>query len=306
MREGELLRHIYARSAGLAGIPQVAVGPGDDCAVVRAGGGDVLLKVDQVVAGRHFRPPPGTPIDLIARKAVGRAVSDIAAMAGTPVCSLAGAVLPPGAAWADELFDAMSVWAGRWGCPLVGGDICISEEPSPSPHGPGGLPVLGVTIMGTPHPARGPVLRSGARPGDGVYVTGLLGATLDPRTGLGHHLAFEPRLAEAMALADGLGAGLHAMMDISDGLGLDASRLAAASGVRIELDAGAFPLREGADWRGAAGDGEDYELLFTTDAGEIPIPAWRVGVVARGSGCTIRGPGGEVADAGAFGWEHGR
>ena len=330
MREGELLRHIYNRSAALAAFPRVLVGPGDDCAVVATpGGGRLLLKVDQAVAGRHFRPPPATPIDLIARKAVARAVSDIAAMGGTPLCALAAATLPPDAPWADELFDATARWAAHWCCPLVGGDICTvgataresssaavvgtaapqsgrAVAPSPLPMAQCPLLLLSITALGAPHPSRGPVLRSTARPGDHVYVTGQLGATLDPATGLGHHLTFDPRLAEARALADALGPRLHAMMDISDGLGIDAARLAAASGVRIELDAEAFPLRAGADWRAAAGDGEDYELLFTTDAADLPIPGWRVGTVVPGSGCIIRTPDGTLADAAAFGWEHGR
>jgi thiamine-monophosphate kinase len=96
------------------------------------------------------------------------------------------------------------------------------------------------------------------------------------------------------------------MMDISDGLGIDASRLAAASRVRIELDAAAFPLRPSADWRCAAADGEDHELLFTTDATDLPIPAHRVGTVRKGDGCVIRTPEGTLLDASNFGWEHGR
>ncbi len=232
MREAELLSHIYARSAGLAGeFPHILVGPGDDCAVVRppAGAAGLLLKVDQLVEGRHFRPIPATPVDLVARKAIARSVSDIAAMGGTPSCALVGAVLPARCHFADALFDAMARWARHWGCPLVGGDIATWT---------GETLILSITIVGTPHPARGPVRRSGARPGDDLFVTGTLGGSLDPATGLGRHLTFEPRLPEARSLCDSLGDRLTAMMDISDGLGIDAGRLAAASGVRIVPGAG--------------------------------------------------------------------
>ena len=297
MSESDLLAHIYARSAGLRErFPQVLVGPGHDCAVVAAGGGTVLLKVDQIAQGRHFRP--GTPIDLIARKAVARPVSDIAAAGGSPSAALAAATLPTGFTRADELFDAMAKWAAGFGCPLVGGDIAA---------GPG--LVLAVTVIGTPHPTRGPVLRSGARVGDAVYVTGALGGSLDGGTGLGKHLTFEPRLAEARWLCDTLGAGLRAMMDLSDGLGRDGARLAAASGVRLRLDGPLIPLSSCvAGWRGAVSDGEDYELLFTAPEGlrcpTTGTPITRIGVVEAGAGCVLVDAGREI-DIGTMGWEHG-
>lgn len=320
MGERELLRHIFGRSADLSeAFSHVQVGPGDDCAVIAApGGGSLLLKVDQLVEGRHFRPFPATPTDLIARKAIARAVSDIAAMGGTPLCALAAATLPNPCPWADELFDHMARWARHWRCPLVGGDIATwgrtpetrrggqASRRRDEDAGPGGL-VLSVTVVGTPHAVRGPVLRSTARAGDGVYVTGPLGGSLDGATGLGRHLTFEPRLAEARTLCDTLGTDLHAMMDISDGLGIDAGRIAAASGVRLEIDAEAIPRAPGVkDWRQAASDGEDYELLFTAGAAERSLPAFctRIGRVVPGSGCVIVDGGHEI-DATGLGWEHG-
>lgn len=293
MREDELLAHIYARSAALAKEhPHIQVGPGDDCAVISAPS-PLLLKVDQLVSGVHFRPD--TPPDLIARKAIARAVSDIAAMGGSPSCALAGAALPASFPEPDLLFDRMAHWARHWGCPLVGGDIASAP-----------VLALSVTIVGTPHPQRGPVLRSGAMPGDTLYVTGPLGASLDPATGRGPHLEFEPRLAEARALCDALGPRLRAMMDISDGLGVDAARLAAASRVRIEIDAARVPLRPAAaDWLSAAADGEDYELLFTApEVPGAPVPVHPIGRVLSGQGCVFLTPEGPV-DASRFGWVHG-
>lgn len=313
VRESELLSHIYGRSQVLsADFGHVIVGPGDDCAVVATPSGDqMLLKVDQLVGGRHFRPFPETPIDLIARKAVARAVSDIAAMGGTPSCALAAAMLPAEFVQADQLFNAMSSWAVRWGCPLVGGDIAIAG-------GSGQELVLGVTVVGSPHAVRGPVLRSGAVVGDAVYVTGSLGGSLDAATGLGRHLTFEPRLAEAKWLCDTLGDWLHAMMDLSDGLGRDAVRMGEASKVRLEIESGLLPLGlRVRDWRAAVGDGEDYELLFAVPANvvvpdrcpETGTPVTRIGrVVAEvrpgGPRCVVLTPDGPVA-ADELGWDHG-
>lgn len=308
MRETDLLGRIYERSAGItARFGQVVTGPGDDCAVVRATPGqEWLLTVDQLVEGRHFLR--GAPLERVARKAVARSVSDIAAMGGTTSggWALATGALPPGFERADALFDGMKRWAEHWGCPLVGGDIAVTGE--------AGVMVLTVTVGGSPHPVRGPVLRSAAQPGDIVYVTGTLGGSL----GSGRHFSFEPRLVEAAWLCDTLGAGgwgLHAMIDISDGLGKDAGRIAAASGVRIEIDAGLLPLSPGmggdGGWRRAAGDGEDYELLFTA-APQVDVPevcpqtgtrVTRIGRVVEGEGAVVITPE-RTWDVTELGWEH--
>lgn len=314
MRESELLSHIYGRSADLSAVfPHVITGPGHDCAVIATPSGDqLLLKVDQLVEESHFRGPvmiadaaAGTPVDLVARKGIARAVSDIAAAAGRPWSALASGTLPSDCSYADALFDAMAKWARHWGCPLVGGDIASWKEGSSKL-------VVGISIIGLPHPTRGPVLRSGAQPGDALYVTGSLGGSFDATTGRGRHLTFEPRLAEARWLADTLGPSLRAMMDVSDGLGRDAARLARASSVRIEIDAAALPRHAGvADWRAAASDGEDYELLFATDP-SVTFPAncpatgtpiTRIGMVAAGSGCFIRADG-QLIDTTEMGWDH--
>jgi len=297
MRESDLLAHIYDRSRGLGGA--VVVGPGDDTAVVRVGEGDAaanaLLTVDQLVEGRHYDPDTAS-IDQIARKSVARALSDIAAMGGCPTAGLAAATLRAGFTQADELFDAMARWASHWNCPLAGGDIATADGPT----------VLSVTIIGLPHGSRGPVLRSGAKPGDSVYVTGALGGSLQS----GRHLTFEPRIEEGAWLCDTLGERLHAMIDLSDGLGRDAARLATASHVRIEIDADAIPLSDGvSDWRAAVGDGEDYELCFAV-AGDAPartsagVALHRIGRVVDGDGCEIRTPNGETTDAAELGWDH--
>lgn len=305
MRERELLEHVYARSSGLAGPlvggGELLAGPGDDCAVVRTPAGDVLVvTIDQLVEGRHYEP--GTPTDLIARKAVARSVSDIAAMGGTPTWATATGALPAGYPHADELFDAMSRWARHWGCPLIGGDIASHAEPE-HPL------VLTVLIAGLVGAEREPLPRDGARAGDELWVSGAIGGSLAS----GRHLTFEPRVRLGRAAA---ATGAHAAIDLSDGLGRDADRLARASGVVVELDAGAVPLHpeRAGDWRSACADGEDYELLIAIDPSNAQalqqaasVPLTRVGVCRAAEGGE---PGAAVIDAGVrhpageLGWDH--
>lgn len=295
MRESDLHRNIFARSADLsAAFPGIVVGPGDDCAAVRTDGGeDLLLKVDQVVEGRHFTAE--TQVDLIARKAIARTVSDIAAMGGVPRWGMASGVLPPGYPHSDELCARLAHWSRLFGAPLVGGDIAT---------GPAGSPLmLSVSVVGVPHAKRGPVLRSGSRVGDEVWVTGKIGGSLVS----GRHLTFSPRVREGTMLCDALGANLHAMMDISDGLGRDAGRLAAASEVRIVIEGSRVPLHpEAQNVASAAADGEDYELLFCVAAGSNidSAIATRIGCVGAGSGCGLELADGRTIDAAEMGWEH--
>lgn len=305
MRESELHAHIQALTHAMStDFPRVILGPGDDCALVRTGP-QTLLTVDQVVEGRHFSP--GTPIDLIARKAVARSISDLAAMACRPLCALATGLLPSGFAHARTLTDRLHHWANHWSCPIVGGDIATASAGSPLS--------LTVTALGELNENERPITRSGARPGDHVYVTGTLGNSLAS----GRHLTFEPRVAEALWLRDTLGSDLHAMIDLSDGLGRDAARIARASGVRIELDASALPIHADVPpiptrWRHALADGEDYELCFTCPrdiSGMSPnnTPITRIGAVVASTDraqppCLVLAPGGSLVDASEMGWDH--
>lgn len=300
MRELDLLQHIY--ESAMPPSPGIPIPPGDDMAMVEVNGRMMLAGVDQVVSGRHFDLAT-TPIELIGRKSVTRSLSDVAAMAAQPVAALAAATLPPelGQARAVALFDAMRATAQRYGCPLIGGDVAI---------GPAGAPMIcTVTVLAEPGPA-GAVRRSGARPGDGVYVTGALGGSLEA-DGTGKHLTFEPRLAAALALARALGPSLHAMIDLSDGLGIDAARIADRSGVRIALDADRIPCAAGIGWQRAMADGEDYELCFVA-AGDVPDGIDSVAITAVGR---VLEPDpaaplvqvhdqGRTLDCSNLGWEH--
>ncbi len=345
MNESDLLAHIFQLAGGInAEAGDVCVGPGDDCAVVRtAGGGVLLLTVDQVVEGRHF--DPGTPIDLIARKAVARSISDIAAMGGEPAWGLATGLLPDGYAHGKELVEALHKWGQHWGCPIVGGDIAF---------GPGPLSIT-VTVVGrmsesdathtepeaqarviepparagvdaeTLACARGsmaretclcsPILRSGAKPGNELWLTGQVGGSLES----GWHLRFEPRLDVGRAAA--LSGRVHAMIDLSDGLGRDAARVGVASGVRLVIDAAKLPIsHRSPGWREAVREGEDYELLMAIhpqhpEVTEPPLVVappllGPIGVVRaceanEKSGATIIDLYGREHDAETLGWDHG-
>lgn len=294
MRESILLSQIATETAaGFPDRPDILIGPGDDCAVVEsADGRTLLLTVDQLVEGVHYRP--GRPFEEIAACAIGRSISDIAAMGGTPIYALATAALNKDLdqQYATGLFRAMAACANAWGCPLVGGDIAITDAPT----------LLTVTVIGEPHPVRGPVLRSVARTGDLVCCTGPLGAALASNW----TRIPEPRLGTAKQLCETLGDDLHAMIDLSDGLGRDAARIADRSGVAIELDALSIPLATGiGSWNDAIAAGEDYELCFTcTKEPPEPLGCAVIGRVTEGAGCRVITPDGGVIDASELGWDH--
>ncbi|MCX5660433.1 MAG: thiamine-phosphate kinase [Planctomycetota bacterium] len=268
MREFELLKHVYAANPALPA--RVTIPPGDDMGALRLETPEVLVTVDQLVDGLHFDLAT-TPLEKIARKAITRNLSDVAAMAAVPAGAVAAACLPRdfGDARARRLFDLMRLVAQSYDCPLIGGDISMWDHPL----------VLTLTVLAE---SRGvvPVLRKGAREGDVVCVTGELGGSLLDDNGRVHHLDFEPRLKVARALASNPATRPHCMLDLSDGLARDLGHLCDAAevgeGERLgaELFADRLPIRpivhnvcDGrAPWVHALADGEDYELCFTIDA----------------------------------------
>lgn len=229
---------------------QVVVGPGDDCAVLRVKGTRKLqlLKTDCIVEGVHFlrnqRPTA------IGWKAMARAISDIAACGGTPDAAVVTFAAPPDlpVATLDGIYRGLTRAAKQFDVSIVGGESAKS---------PTGI-FLNVALTGWVK-ADHLVLRSGGRSGDFLWVTGRLGGSLS-----GHHLTFIPRLTEARWLAEHH--KIHAMMDLSDGLGADLPRLARASRLGFEIDPDAIPRTRGCNIAQAIGDGEDYELLFSTSA----------------------------------------
>ena len=295
MNENDLLQHVYAANGDLpAG---VLIPPGDDLGAVRFGNDTLLVGVDQLIGGVHFDPATTSP-EQIGRKAVTRNLSDVAAMAAVPVAAVAAVAFPRGAdeTWTKRLFDATRDTAAAYDCPLIGGDIAVSDGPL----------VITVTVWARPD-GIAPVTRSGGRLGDTVYVSGTLGYSLPT----GHHLSFEPRLELARALAGDAALRPRAMMDLSDGLAQDLPRLVP----HAEIDAAALPLRQGPGddtppWRHAVGDGEDYELLILVAPGVVypaqiaGVPLTRIGRVTEGGGAVVATPDGERHPVSGLGWEH--
>ncbi len=231
---------------------------GDDCAVLPDG---LLLTCDPVIEGVHFLPK--TPARKIGWKAMARNLSDIAAMAGQPRSAVVSLGLRPTTPvrWVRELYAGMRAVAGKFGCEIVGGDTAHVRHEQ----------FVVVTLLG--HADR-PVLRSGAKVGDAVFVTGKLGGAFRS----GKHLTFTPRIREAQWLAKNF--RLHAMLDISDGLASDLCRLVEASRVGVEIFSNQIPGR----LPGALTDGEDFELLFTVaarDAGPLRKKFYEIGRVIR-------------------------
>lgn len=235
-----------------------ASGNGDDTATLAVPGARVCVSTDSTVAGVHA--PRTTSPHALGRRAAARALSDLAACAARPI-GLTCAVLVPPDSW-DFVEDALAGVRERaleQGCDLVGGDLASAHPLSDRLDAP---LALVVTVLGVPAGARGrPLLRSGARQHDLVCVTGQLGAA-------GHALrAGDPVLPEPPdRIAAGLALGPHATaaIDLSDGIARDASHLAAASRLALDLDLGALPLAPGVTDRAqAATDGDDYELLVT-------------------------------------------
>lgn len=265
----------------------------DDCAVLEMGGEALVLTHDMMVEGVHFLSGQD-PAD-VAWKLVATNVSDLAAKGAAPLGVLLGYRLgPDDARFVEGLTEALV----HYGAPLLGGDTVGGSGPQ----------ALGLTAIGRathrPVPSRG-----GARAGDRVWLTGAVGAAMIGlealRRGSGDSAAYrrpQARLAEGLALAP----HVTAMMDLSDGLLLDALRMARASRACLSLDPGAVPLAcpearrdEALRW------GDDYELLFTLAAGATPpVPATAIGTVLPGPAGTLLVDGAELDSAANLGFEH--
>jgi thiamine-monophosphate kinase len=260
------------------GLPQSARtlhGPGDDCAVIDPGRGPLLLlKTDCVISGVHFTAE--TDAALVGRKALNRAVSDIAAGGGHPREALITLAMPrtTPVQWAERLYTGLKAAARASGCGIAGGETSSL---------PDGAPVI-VSVAMTGEAARKDLmLRSTARAGDLIAVTGCLGGSFPG----GHHLKFTPRLAEAHWLIRHMRP--TAMMDLSDGLAKDLPRLADASGLGFELRLDQLPCRRGCTSQQALADGEDYELLFTLRPEQAGAGLAKFAAAFPRTGCRIIG-----------------
>lgn len=240
--------------------PRAPFGIGDDCAVLPASRGPQLITVDPVVYPRHFdgRVPPRD----VGAKLLKRNLSDLAAMGGRPTAAVLALTLDACVRlqWLELFYRGLAACARRYCVPIVGGDIAQGD----------GILAASLTLLGEATAAR-TLTRTGARIGDAIYVTGVLGGSLRS----GHHFSFVPRLAEGAWLARR--AEVVAMMDVSDGLAKDIHALTPRA-AHPAIEAAAVPRRNGATLRAALTDGEDYELVFAVreDADHTGfLRAWR-------------------------------
>ena len=316
------------RLAMLARNPTVQTGIGDDCAVLRLLPGrrkergeekekDTLVTTDFTLEGIHFRRD-WHPAESVGHRCLARGLSDIAAMGGEPVAAFLSLALPRDLpqSWVGRFARSLISLAERYNVTLAGGDTAQS---------PNGV-LADIVVVGTT-PKGKAVLRSGARPGDRIYVSGELGGSaaavwqmrkkptrkLNPRE-YPRHFFPDPRIELGRVLREkGLAS---AMIDTSDGLSTDLAHICEESGVGAELQAVAIPrasvgkpARE-VDLQFALHGGEDYELLFTAPRGKrIPpriagIPVTHIGHVTRQRKIFLRNKGGGGYELEPLGWEH--
>ena len=286
MRETEVVARIRKLSDGQRRNGRLLLGIGDDCAILRPRRGeDLVFTTDLVIEDRHFTLKTHRAAD-VGHKALARSLSDLAAMGGEPVFCLVSLAVPDsiGERWIDSFYKGLLALAARYRVTLAGGDLARSEQ------------VLADVMCCGRLPEGTALLRSGAKPGDGIYVTGTLGESafgLAKQRGSAwqRHLRPQPRIAPGIALRK---RQVSACMDLSDGLSLDLRRLCLESGVSADVET--LPIARGATLEQALHGGEDYELLFTT-ARRMPLQVagvaiTRIGTIAEGTSGDLRFKGG--------------
>lgn len=280
----------------------------DDCAVIEVGSESLILTHDMMAEGVHWLPS-ADPVD-IAWKLVAANLSDLAAKGAQPLGVLLGFMLGDDD-WDRKFATGLQAVLDRYDVPLLGGDTVANR---------GDKRALGMTAIGAathrPVPSR-----SGARPGDLVYVTGTLGDALAGFELAEAGLAGPVHLTEAynrpearLAAGQAVAPFVHAMMDVSDGLLLDAERMARASKVGIAIDLAAIPLSP--DYRAMRSDsldsriqaaswGDDYQLLFAAPPeAHIAVAATIVGEVIAGAGISLRSGDDPVPLPSSLGYQH--
>lgn len=285
-------------------------GIGDDCAVLRPPRGhELLITTDFSLEDVHFRRE-WHPAECVGHRCLARGLSDIAAMGGEPLAAFLSLSLPAGLAqrWVDGFLRGLMKLAKRCNVPLAGGDIALS---------PAGV-LADIMVVGSVPRGRA-LLRSGARPGDALYVTGALGGSagaiqlmragkkLRPAQNRAHFFP-EPRIAVGRLLRKRRLA--TAAIDLSDGLSTDLSHICEESGVGAVVYAERVPVAKGATLDPALHGGEDYELLFTA-APRTRVPAeiagvrvTRIGKIIRGGDAFICDRNGKRKPLPPRGWEH--
>lgn len=231
--------------------PEIITGVGDDCAVIaKTPEEHTLLKTDTIVESVHFLPEEDP--QRVGWKAAARVISDFAAMGGQPEALLVTIILPPETelAWVEHLYIGLNAAATAFDCSIVGGETSSTATGAPK--------VISISGTGTVAPQH-LTLRSEAKPGDLIFVTGKLGGSIS-----GKHLDFSPRVAEAQWLVSHCKPS--SMMDLSDGIAKDLPRLAQQSQCGYTLSQPTLPCNPDCTIEQALNDGEDYELLFSISA----------------------------------------
>lgn len=311
--EFDLIRRFMASDAPLP--PEVWVGPGDDAAVLQGGW---VVSSDVSVEDVHFRRAWLSDAE-IGYRAAAAALSDLAAMAATPVALIVSMAAPRAEVDLGAVQAGVRDAAASLGACVIGGDL--SRSPGPL--------MIDVVVLGC---TAWPVLRDGAEPADEVWVTGTLGASAaaakvwkageEPSEALREAFVHpRPRVEEARWLVDR--EWVDALIDISDGLAGDVGHLAAASGMRITIEVSEIPVADAAvDALGtedaldaALHGGEDFELCFATDPGKVDpddferrfgLPLTRVGSVSEGEGVWLQEADGSSRPVQVGGFDHWR
>jgi thiamine-monophosphate kinase len=313
LSEKKLIQRIRRSAIQLSvGRKSIATGIGDDCAVLRVPAGhEMLVTTDFSIENIHFRRDWHPP-ELVGRRCLTRGLSDIAAMGGEPLAaflSLAVASDVP-QKWVDRFLQGLLKLAKEFKLPLAGGDTAQSTS---------GIQADIVVIGSLPKGKA--VLRSGAKPGDQIYVTGKLGGSAAVLAGLleSKHLGSVPRQFRSQPRV-AVGQWLRqrgvasAMIDLSDGLSTDLGHICQESDVGAEIDAEAIPRarvgsgKKQVELRFALHGGDDYELLFTS-AAKIPsqlggVRVTRIGRITSSAGMRLMGADGKARRLRAEGWEH--
>jgi thiamine-monophosphate kinase len=267
---------------------EVVLGIGDDAAILSAPGKEWVTTVDVLTAGVHFKPE--TSMELVGRKALAVNLSDLAAMAAVPCTAFVGIVLPKtmSRTQAEALYRGIFELANEWDVTIAGGDTNSWDGPL----------VISITLNGLVDPGKA-VRRDGAQPGDAIFVTGALGGSFES----GHHLTFTPRIREAQQLQQLV--TVHAMMDLSDGLGSDLFHLIRQSRCGAIVDAASLPVHPDLPAslspeeriQRALGDGEDFELLFCVSEADgqtlmerwsLDVPITKIGEITSGNDAMLK------------------